>query len=255
MPPHFCVPPPLLPPYAVPYSSIPIETNEYGHLFRYPEEIEPPQVPAPQSSGCSSIILALSYRIAREWLWIYFDGFWDNPLCGSAAVLLWIDGTVLVLSIPCPYLGSCDSEFRSFVQCVRYLESVHFRGKAFFCIDNSQLVDCVDWFLSGTVYSPPGASSQGTWQTVICSLISEATFTIGAGWLKSHVGFPGNKVADSFAKYSAYACRVTLTHRQPPARYSVTFQGNLWHHKFSGAARRRLYPRQPLSFDSSSHYS
>ena len=30
--------PPLpLPPYAVPYSSVPIETNEYGDLFRYPE--------------------------------------------------------------------------------------------------------------------------------------------------------------------------------------------------------------------------
>ena len=76
------------------------------------------------------------------------------------------------------------------------------------------------------------------------------------------MGFPGNEVADSFAKYTAYACCVTLTHRQPPARYSVTFQGNLWHHKFSGAARRRLYPRHqhtaiatPLSFDWSSHYS
>ena len=143
--------PPLpLPPYAVPYSSVPIETNEYGHLFRYPEEIEPPQVPALQSWGCSSIIQALSHPTVREWLWIYLDGSWDNPLSGSAAVLVWTDGTVLVLSIPCPYLGSCDSEFWSFVQCVRYLESVQFRGKAFFCIDNSQLVDCVDWFLSGT---------------------------------------------------------------------------------------------------------
>ena len=80
------------------------------------------------------------------------------------------------------------------------LESGQFRGKAFFCIDSSQLVDCIDWLLSGTAYAPPSASSQGTWQTVICSLISEATFTIGAGQLKSHVGFSGNEVADSFAK-------------------------------------------------------
>ena len=171
-------------------------------------------------------------------------------------------GDQVFRAVPSPYLGSRDPQFWSFVQCVRYGESVRFRAKAFFCIENSQLVDCVDRFLSGTAYPPPSSSSQGTWRTVICSLISEATFTIGAGWLKSHVGFPGNEVADSLAKYTAYACRVTLTHRQPAARYSVTFQGSLWHHKFSGAARRRLYPRHqhtgiatPLSFDWLSHYS
>ena len=221
-----------------------IETKEYGHLFRYPEEIEPPQVPALQSWGCSCIIQALSHPSAREWLWVYLDGSWDNPLSGSAVVLVWTDGTVLILSIPCPYFGSCDSEFWSFVQCVHLLESIQFRGKAFFCIHNSHFVDCVDWFLSGTVYPPPSASSEGTWQTVLCSLISETTFTIGAGWLKSHVGFPGNEVADRFTKYTAHACRLTLTHRQPPARYSVTFQKSPWHHKFSGAASEAV-PRTP----------
>ena len=254
--------PPPLPPLAIPYFSEPMESNAYGHLFRYPGEITPPQVPAHRSWGCSSVIQALSHADGHTWLWVYLDGSWDDPLSGSSAIMVWTDGTVLALSIPYPFSGSRDSEFWSFVQCIRYLQSVHFSGKAFFCIDNSQLVDCVDWQLSKTEYPPPSASTQGTWQTIIHSLLSEMTFTVGAGWLKSHVGFQGNELADSFAKYTAHACRVHLYHRPPPQRHSVTFQHNPWCHKFSGAARRRLYPRHqhtaiitPLSFDWSSHYS
>ena len=69
--------------------------------------------------------------------------------------MVWLDGTVLAMAIPCPYKRTKDSELWSFVRCIRYLCSIHFSDKVFFCIDKSQLVECFDWFPSGT---PPPAS-------------------------------------------------------------------------------------------------
>ena len=43
----------------------------------------------------------------------------------------------MALTIPCSYYSSKDAEFRLFVRCTRYLQSVGFRGSVFYCIDNS----------------------------------------------------------------------------------------------------------------------
>ena len=137
-----------------------------------------------------------------------------------------------------------------------------FQGTVFMCIDNSKVVNCVDWRQSGTPLPPASMSTQGTWQRVVDDLIASCRFHLGAGWLKSHVGFPGNELADAFAKYSAYACIVTHCHLQHPTRHSVTFDGCPCIHKFSGSRRRQLYPRHDhigivtrFSFDWSRHYS
>ena len=76
--------------------------------------------------------------------------------------MVWPDNTTFVLAMPCPHRGRKDAELWSFVQCVRYLLSVGFASKAFFCIDNSQLLDCVDWHQSETPYSAPSTSTQGS---------------------------------------------------------------------------------------------
>ena len=81
---------------------------------------------------------------------------------------------------------------------------------------DGEVVNCVDWRQSGTPLPPAPMSTQGTWQRVVDDLISSCGFHLGAGWLKSHVGFPGNELADSFAKYSASACIVTHFHLQHP---------------------------------------
>ena len=180
-------------------------------------------------------------------------------LCGHLCVAR---RNVARLVIPCPYSSSKDSEFRSFVSAVRYLVSGGVSGSVFFCIDNSQLVDSVDWCLSHTSFPPASTSTKGTWQHTICTLFRSVTFTIGAGWLKSHVGFQGNELADAFAKCASYACKVESGHLQYPAPHTVTFNGDPAITKFGGAHRRRLYPKHGhtgihvrTSFDWSRHYS
>ena len=153
---------------------------------------------------------------SRDMLWEYLDGSWDEPLAESAAILCWPDGTTLALAIACPHQGSKDAEFSAFTQCTRYLHSVAFRGSVFFCIDNSQLVCCVDHVVSNTPLPSGSSSTQGTWQTVLDGPINVMAFNIEAGWLKSHVGFTGNELADSFAKYTSYACIVATSYLPPP---------------------------------------
>ena len=103
---------------------------------------------------------------------------------------------------------------------------------------------------------------QGTWQCFVDDLIHSVRFNVGAGWLKSHVGFTGNEIADAFAKYTAYACRVLPSHLQPPRMHTVTFGGQPCIQKFGGAARKRLYPEhdhtgiaKSVSLDWSNNYS
>ena len=139
-----------------------------------------------------SVLSAVEYVNSQQRVWLYIDGSWDKPLAGSAAVLHWPDSKVLVLAIPCPYHGSRDAEFWAFVQAIRHLQSVNFVGSAFCCIDNSQVVDCVDWHRSTAPFPAASQSTQGTWQRVVQDLLWRCRFTVGAGWLKSHMGFQGN---------------------------------------------------------------
>ena len=128
------------------------------------------------------------------------------------------------------------------MHCTSYLESVGFRGSVFYCIDNSQLVNCIDTKLAEAIHAPASSSIQGTWQRVVSDLIHSVTFNIGTRWLKSHVGFTGNELADAFAKYTVYACRVLPSHLHSPRMHTVTFDGQQSIQKFGGAARKRLYP-------------
>ena len=123
----------------------------------------------------------------------------------------------MVLAIHCPSLGSKDAEFWAFVQCVRCFQSVGFTGSVFFCIHNSQVVGCVDRFLSGSRIPPRSSSAQGTWHSVIADLLVQCSFNVGASWLTSHVGFHGNKTAHTFAKKVSYAVAVAGAHKQHPA--------------------------------------
>ena len=97
---------------------------------------------------------------------------------------------------------------------------------------------------------------------MIANLLVNSSFDVGAGWLKSHVGFHGNEIADSFAKYASYAMAVTDTHKQPTAPHTIKFHGNPSIAKFGGAARLRYFENhdhtgigQRISFDWSRNYS
>ena len=261
--PHLYTLPPPLPTLAIPYRSQFIDTTKKeGFLFKYEAELLPPQVSDLQSWGCMSVLSAVEHVDSQLLVWLYIDSSSDKPLTGSAAVFPWPDGTVLVLAIPSSYHGSRDAEFRAFVQATRHLQLVDFVGSIFCCIDNSQVGDCVDWHRSTTPFPQASQCTQGTWQRVVQDLLWRCRFTVGAGRLKSHVGFQGNELADVFAKYILHASTVTFRSPQYPRPHTVTLGDAPIIHKFSGAQRRRLYPKHDhtgisvaLSFNWSRHYS
>ena len=154
--PLFSLPLPL-PPQPFTYSSQCVDSNAFDYVFHYTGRFDPLQVSDLNTWSCDSILDARSSPDSDSWLWVYLDGSWDNPLAGSAAVLCWPDGIIVLLAIPCPYLGSKDAGFWAFVQCVRYLQSVEFKGSVFFSIDNSQVVGCVDHLLSQIPFPAPAA--------------------------------------------------------------------------------------------------
>ena len=185
---HSSLAPPLstlplpLPVYPFPYRSTPVGSSEERHLFKFHDTLPPLQVSDLRVWGCTSVVVqALEHPQSTQWLWVYIDGSWDDPLAGSAAVLVWPDGLVLVLAIPCPYDSSKDAEFWAFVQVLTYLTSVGFTGTVSICIDNSQLVTCVDWDLSGTPIPPASMSTQSTWQKVVHSVLESVKFSVGVG--------------------------------------------------------------------------
>ena len=260
-PPLLYLPPPL-PAYAIQYRSTQVGSNSFGHRFRCPEQIPLQQASALAMWGRVSVRNVVEYAQADSWLWVYLGASWDKPPTGSAAVMVWPDGPVLALAIPCPCPSSKDTEFWSFLQCTWYLQSVGLEGHAFFCIDNSQLVDCTDWVLSKSPIPPALASTQGTWFNEVHGVIQSSSFRIGVRGLKSHMGFPGKKVAHGFAKYTSYACAVLDAHKQPPGLHTVTFNGNPNNHKVGGSQRCHLYPHHahtgvslPLRFDWARHHS
>ena len=191
------------PPYPFPYSSQYVDSNPFGHIYRYLGD--PPRLQASALSEwcCESVLEAWTKPRSAQWLSVYLDGSWDRPWAGSAAILCWPDSITIAPAIPCPHHSSKDSEFWAFVQCTRYLESVGFKGSVFYCIDNSQLVSCIDNRLAGEPHIPASSSTRGTWQCVVDDLIHAVRFDVGVGWLKPHVGFTGNEIADAFAKYTA----------------------------------------------------
>ena len=113
-----------------------------------------------------------------------------------------------------------------------------------------------------TPLPPPRSGTQETWQTVPKDLVQDIPLTAGAGWLKSHVGFHSNEIADGFAKYTSYAMALCSQHRQPPSQLSVTFHGNPCIHKQGGVIEQKLVERHDhtgivatISFDCAGHYS
>ena len=214
--------PPALPPYRFPYSSQPVDTNPYGDLFRYPGSPPILQVSSLSEWCCSSGQTAWQNETSGEWLWVYLDGSWDNPLAGSAAILCSPDGTTLALVIPCPFPSSKDAEFWAFVQCTSYLESVGFAGSLFHCIDNSQLVGCIEHRRSDSPTPPASTNTQGTWQAVVNDLLTEVEFNVGAIQLKSHVGFPGKELPDTCMPSASSPPPATATR-------DSHFQGVPWH--------------------------
>ena len=122
--------------------------------------------------------------------------------------------------------------------------------------------ETVQTYLSNTPQGPASSTPQGTLQQILYDLLDRTAFNLGIGWLKAHVGFQGNEMADVLAKYCSYALRVQDCHRPPPFLLSITFACNPVVHKIGGSQRKALYPRhqhtgmhKSTSFYWSTHYS
>ena len=138
-----------LPPYPFPRSTQHLEDNEWAHVYRFPHAPAAMQVSDLKGWECVRILEAIQHPESSDWLWVHLDGSWEDRLSGSAAIMVWSDRAALGLALPCPYYSSRDAEFWAFVQTVRYLISVGFRGEAFLCIDNSQFCPTHQLHLTG----------------------------------------------------------------------------------------------------------
>ena len=64
--------------------------------------------------------------------------------------MVWPDGTTLQLALPRPYHSSKDAKIWAFIQTARYVQSIGASGRVFLCVDNSQVVQKMDAFISNT---------------------------------------------------------------------------------------------------------
>ena len=72
-PPLLSLPPPL-PPYPPPYGSQFVESNQFGHLFKYTGPAPKLQVSSLTEWGCESVLEAWQSPDSRDMLWVYLDG-------------------------------------------------------------------------------------------------------------------------------------------------------------------------------------
>ena len=77
-----------LPPYPFPYSSQYVDSNPFGHIYRYLGDPPRLQVSALSEWCCESVLEAWTNPRSAQWLWVYLDGSWDRPWAGCSHSLL-----------------------------------------------------------------------------------------------------------------------------------------------------------------------
>ena len=91
--------------------------------------------------------------------------------------------------------------------------------------DNQQVVNLTNAVVGGTAPTRPSMCSSGTWLSVLVDFLTLHPWDprVRLVWVKAHVGFKGNEVADGLAKWSAHSLGASPFR---PFRHSLEFEGS-----------------------------
>ena len=260
-----CPPLAFLPPMRIPPPmGLTVEsTDDLGVSLTVPTKVVPTDPETLQQWGCIALAEARRLPVQLHSVWAYLDGsaFSSNgDKVGSAAVVAHQD-TTKAYAFPCPYDTSEESEFWALVQFLRHLIKTGFRGSIGICIDNSQVVRIADKVL-GKSLPLPSTSNHGTWASILEDLQLYIHFSWTPYWIKAHVGFHGNELADTLAKWCALSFVVTPPHLHPPPLVGITYKNKPVVGKCGNTHRKNLLPKHDhlnihtkLSFDWVAHHS
>ena len=148
---------------------------------------------------------------------IFLDGslFRDPPQAGSAAVV--VSGLQSeVLCFPCPALSSKEAEFWAFFCTLAMLQQLPCPPQTvLFFSDNKSLV-----------HASSAQQFPRVWQQHLEPFMPFFHSRCYITWIKAHVGFLGNEIADAFAKWVSFLSPCLLPSFAPPNPHTIT-QGAL----------------------------
>ena len=124
--------------------------------------------------------------------------------------------TGYALAIPSSYATSNDVEFSALLSFLRR----HNWGSHTVLIfsHNKEVVDTIN-ALDLTTYGPhPSQTTHGTWKAAFYDFLTEHNIRhlFSLVWIKAHVGFLGNKIADRLGKWTAFFCPSAFATTTPP---------------------------------------
>ena len=163
-----------------------------------------------------------------------------RPITGSAAVFAGRQSTFALVS-PCPYADSGDAEFWTLLTILwHYVEHPPVEETIILC-DNQQVVRLIRSLLSGDAPSRPTMCAAGTWLVVLGDFLCLHPWSpmLRLVWVKAHVGFRGNELADGLAKWAAQAIPPSTP---PTFRRSLTHNGTVVVGRAPKSALKSLVP-------------
>ena len=128
-----------------------------------------------------------------------------------------IDGeSTIALTLPCPYHDSTHAEFWALLTLVRAPQVDGDSRPILILCDNRAVVNTVRNRREDTGQLPkPSRTALGTWQLALKDFLEHHPIpkSCRVEWIKAHVGFQGNELADAFSKWASFA----YAHPDPPA--------------------------------------
>ena len=159
-------------------------------------------------------------RAPPQALWVYIDGLEKNSLSGAAAVFFLHNSPTFAIAIRSPFRGSGYAEFWALPSCLRFIR-LHLPAKHI-CIlsDNSEVVSvfgkAADDQPSQCPTQPKSETHRSNWLVAFKDELHNIQAVVEVAWIKAHVGFLGNEVADALAKWTYYSCPLHPNLIPPP---------------------------------------